>query len=216
MNLILILFTKMFFNNDSIVVVSAILVLGVFTYTFYNNIFTTVHNTSNTIVYKEVGVQTESLVNTVPCIQPNISPDRFHVDAEVQTKSLWELIKEFINKFLDHNGSDLVRPPTNVRVKNWMSKLDPSQIKPASDEISGSSDSNIQNLVEVSDLIYENSESNLEIITYDIMDYYNYGLTISQSNAIFDHIEVNSIHHYFIIINDLFYSVDPELINCFI
>ena len=218
MNLILILFTIMFFNNDSIVVVSAILVLGVFTYTFYNNIFTTVHNTSNTIVYKEVGVQTESLVNTVPCIKPNISPDRFHVDAEVQTKSLWELIKEFLNEFLGINGSDLVSSSTDDKVENWLKNLDPSQNIPANDVISGSSNSNLQNLVEVSDLICENSESNVQGLStfYDIMDSSHYGQVISHPNAIFDHIEVNSIHHYFIFINDIFYSVNPDLINCFI
>jgi hypothetical protein len=39
-----------FFNKDSIVVLAAIFVLGVFIYTFYKYIFTPVHNTSNTNV----------------------------------------------------------------------------------------------------------------------------------------------------------------------
>jgi hypothetical protein len=233
MNLILILFTIMFFNNDSIVVVSAILVLGVFTYTFYNNIFTTVHNTSNTIVYKEVGVQTESLVNTspcidsiselpkstYPCIQPNVLPDSIHVDAEVQTNSfLWDLFKSWFHKTFSINVSDIVRSPTDVKVENWMNKLDTSQSMSASDVISGSSGSNIQNLVEVSDLIYDNSESDLQelVSLYDIMDYTNYGNAMSHPDALFDHILVNNIHQYFIYINEFILSVNPDLINPFI
>jgi hypothetical protein len=224
----------MFFNNDSIVVVSAILVLGIFTYTFYNNIFTTVHNTSNTILYKEVGVQTESLVNTIPnkdpiselpestypCIQPNDLPS--YVDAEVQTKSLWELLKEIFSmndSYSDsYSYSDSVRSSTNVRVEKWMDNLDPSQSIPASDVVSGSSESNIQELIEVSDLIYENSESNIQglIEVYDLMNSSSFGQAFSQPNAIFDHIEINSIHHYFIFINDLILSVNPDLITCFI
>ena len=236
---------EMFFNNDSIVVVSAILVLGVFTYTYYNNIFTTVHNTSNTIVYKEVGVQTESLVNTeLPestCIQPNVLPDKIYVDAEVQTKSLWELFNEWLNEFHSTNGSESVSTSSNSKVESWLNNLDhPSQNIPShtntqeiakvSDlpshtniqEISTVSDlpshTNIQEMVEVSDMIYENSESNVQglVHCYDIMDEYSYGQAISQPNAIFDHIEVNSIHQYYIYISDIILSVNPDLINCFI
>ena len=48
------------------------------------------------------------------------------------------------------------------------------------------------------------------------MDYSSYGHMFSQPNAIFHHIEINSIHQYFLYINDIFYSVNPELINCYI
>lgn len=211
MNLIFILFTIMFFNNDSIVVVSAILVLGVFTYTFYNNIFTTVHNTSNTVEYREVGVQTESLVNTAPSTE-SIS------ELSGSTNSfLWDLFQVWLKKLYGINGTDIVRTPTDVKVVNWLCKLNSSQSIPSSNEISGSSESNIQELVEVSDLIYDNSESVQELVSlYDIMDYTQYGHAISQPNAIFDHIFFNNIHQYFIFINDIILSVNPDLITPFI
>jgi hypothetical protein len=204
----LILFTIMFFNNDSIVVVSAILVLGVFTYTFYNNIFTTVQNTSNTVEYKEVGVQTESLVNTAPSTEP------ISELSESTNSFLWDLFQVWLKKLYGINGSDIVRKPTDLKVVNWLYNLNPSQSIPSSNIISSSSESNI---VEVSDLIYDNSESVLELVSlYDIMDYTHYGQAISQPNAIFDHIIVNNIHQYFIFINDIILSVNPDLINPFI
>src|SRR6267143_1077196 len=100
------------FNNDSCIIVAAIIVGGIFTYTLYNNIWSTNTNTPSNLIYKEVGVQTDSLINTqlsmdsisefpestYPCIQPNILPDKFHVEAEVQTSynSLWELFKDWV------------------------------------------------------------------------------------------------------------------------
>ena len=41
------LFTLMFFNNETLIVIIVIFVLSVFLYTLYNNIFTIIHNTSN-------------------------------------------------------------------------------------------------------------------------------------------------------------------------
>jgi hypothetical protein len=105
----------MFLNSESGLVITAVIVFGIFTYTFYNHIFITAPNTS--IVYKEVGVLTDSLVNTTamqpsidsiselpestyPCIEPNILPDGFHVEAGVQTSdlSLWSLFTDWIIK----------------------------------------------------------------------------------------------------------------------
>jgi hypothetical protein len=52
-------------NNDSMIVVIAVIVVGgLFTYTFYN-IFTTI---AGVPTYNEVAVQTESLVNIKPSI----------------------------------------------------------------------------------------------------------------------------------------------------
>jgi hypothetical protein len=56
-------------------------------------------------------------------------------------------------------------------------------------------------------------ESNLEelISIYDINDHSSYGNAISQPDALFSHIIVDSIHQYFIIINDVILSVNPDL-----
>jgi hypothetical protein len=76
----------MLFNNDSMVVVSAILVLGVFSYTFYNNIFTTVPN--NPIINN--GLNNESLINTNSVLEAGVAADQpsnltsQYVEASVQ------------------------------------------------------------------------------------------------------------------------------------
>ena len=70
LNMILIFVTKIFFDNGVVVtalIILRIIVLGVFTITYYKNIFTTVHNVTSNIVSNEVGVQTEELVNTTSC-----------------------------------------------------------------------------------------------------------------------------------------------------
>jgi hypothetical protein len=68
----------------------------------------------------------------------------------------------------------------------------------------------------------ENMMNNLnpsqEIIAkvYDIMDSLNFGLAISQPNAIFDHAFLDGVDQYFISYSNTLLSVNPELINCFL
>lgn len=129
----------MFFNFDSVpLLVTSIIISGLFSYSIYN-IFTT----STTLpTYNEVGVQTESLVNTQPSIdtiselpetvypvlQPNVLPDHLHVNVGVQTKSLFAMFKEWLKETFSINSSDIGVTPTEVRVENWVGNLDSTQI----------------------------------------------------------------------------------------
>jgi hypothetical protein len=164
--------------------------------------------------YNQVRAQTESLTifnteslidlpdsaNIDTDIQSNVLPDSLYVDAEVQTKSLWKLFKINLKKLFCINSSDIDNTPQDVIVENTMNNLDPSQNIPANELISESSESNIQELAEV----------------YDLMDEFNFGLAISQQNAVFDHKLIEGIHQYFIYISDTVLSVNPDLINYFI
>jgi len=204
------------FNNDSGIIVAAIIVGGIFTYTLYNNIWSTNTNTPSNLIYKEVGVQTDSLINTqlsmdsisefpestYPCIQPNILPDKFHVEAEVQTSynSLWELFKDWVWEKYNVLSGSIARTPTEVKVVKWLDNLDPSQSTPSVDVNSVVSESHLQQLVSV----------------YDINDYVGYCNVICQPNAFFNHMVVDSVHQYFIHINDAILTVNPEIINSFI
>jgi hypothetical protein len=166
--------------------------------------------------FNQVRVQTESLsiINTDSIIdlpesayiQTNVLPNNYH--AEVQTKSLWKLFKKSLKKIFCLNSSDIT--PQDVRVENMINNLEPSQDIPANNVIS---ESNVQELVEAS-----NSDSNiLELAkVYDIMNDFDFGHAISQTNAIFDHYFIDGIHQYFIIYSDTFLSVNPDLINCFL
>jgi hypothetical protein len=133
-------------------------------------------------------------------IQSNVLPNSFYVDAEVQTKSLWKLFKIKIKKLFCINSSGIDITPQDVIVENTMNNLEPSQNIPANELISESSESNIQELAEV----------------YDLMDEFNFGLAISQQNAVFDHKLIEGIHQYFIYYSDIVLSVNPDLINYFI
>ena len=174
------------------------------------------NNNLSVQTFNQVGVQTESLslINTDSIIdlpestyiQTNVLPDNFH--AEVQTKSLWKLFKKSLKKFFCLNSSDIT--PQDVRVENMINNLEPSQDIPTNDVIS---EINVQGSVEASI-----SESNiLELAkVYDIMDDFNFGLAMSQTNAIFDHKLIDGIHQYFICYSDTLLSVNPDLINYFL
>jgi hypothetical protein len=186
----------MFINNDSMVIVSAIIVLSVFTYTFYNNIFTTVQ-------YKEVGVQTESLVNTLPNIDsipelpensyPSIEPNILHhVDTGVQTsdKALASLFKDWAYKI-----------SIDLRVGDWINNLDTSQNSPSQDVISGESESNLQELVEVSDLMY------------DITNHTDFVNMLREPGVEFT--ALTETNQYLLTLNDVILSVDPNIVSNF-
>jgi hypothetical protein len=153
----------MLFNNDSMFIVTTVIVGGLFSYSFYN-FFTITHNTPNTIVYNEVGIQTKSLIHTAPNIdtiselpetsypvlEPNILHNKLYVETEVQTSytSLWSMFKDWVKEVLNINSSDLGHTPTNIRVVNWVDNLDSTQIisSPTMNSVISA-----QNLVEIND-----------------------------------------------------------------
>jgi hypothetical protein len=140
----------MLFNNDSMVVVSAIFVLGVFSYTFYN-IFTTVPN--NPIINN--GLNNESLVNTIPnyveagvqtsninvevgvqavntnLLDTGVQASNLYVNTGMQTSAgIWyQTVKNWIMEILSMNSSEFQGvSPTDVRVENWINKLESTQL----------------------------------------------------------------------------------------
>ena len=182
MNLILILFTMNNFNNDLSVQI-------------YNPV--SVQTESLTVFNTESLIDISESVDIGTDIQSNVLPDSLHVDAEVQTKSLWKLFKKSLKKLFCINSSDIT--PQEVIVRNNVNNLDPSQNTPTNDVISESSESIVQELVEA----------------YDIMDNLSYGIAFSQPNAIFNHNIIDGIHQYFICYSDITLSVNPDLINFF-
>jgi len=206
-----------------VAVVSTILILGVFSYTLYNKY--TIQ--SNTSVHKEVGVQTDSLSNTNlykdsisklpettnPVLEPNILPnglhveagvqvsDRLQVEAGIQTSSnpLYKMFKEWAKDLFSLNTSDFSKSQTSSddRVKDWMANLDSSQITPP-----------VESVV---------SESNFQELTfvYDIIDYPGYVNAISRPDALFRHFVVDGADQFFIIVNDVALSMDPNVMNYF-
>ena len=132
--------------------------------------------------------------------QPDLLPNNFHVDAEVQTKTLWKLFKNSLKNLFCINSSDIDRTPQDVRVENMVNNLEAPQ--------------NIQ----ANEVINESSESNVQEIAkgFDITDNFKFGQAISQENAVFDHKLIDSINHYYITYGDTVLSVCPELIEYFI
>jgi hypothetical protein len=127
----------MLFNYDSTpFFFTAVIVTGLFAYSFYN-IFSTGITT-----YKEVGVQTDSIFRnlpavdsiselpetTYPVLEPNILPDNLHLDTGVQTlnNSLWSLFKDWLLEKYSIISGSIVRTPTEVRV--GIDKLDSTQV----------------------------------------------------------------------------------------
>jgi hypothetical protein len=114
----------MFLNNDLLLVVGSIIVGGVFTYTFYNNIFSTYNSESlvnTTSSLDSIGPQaTELSESTYTSIQPNnalaihqmeanVQTHNLHVDVGVQTESasLWSMFKNWLRKVFSVNSSDV-------------------------------------------------------------------------------------------------------------
>jgi|HubBroStandDraft_2_1064218.scaffolds.fasta_scaffold43828_3 hypothetical protein len=133
-------------------------------------------------------------------IQSNVLPNVNIVHAEVQTKSLWKLFKINLKKLFCINSSGNDITPQDVTVANMVNNLDPSQNNSTNDLISESSESNIQEIAK----------------SYDLKDEFNFGLAISEQNAVFDHKFIEGIDQYFISYNDIVLSVDPDLITLFI
>jgi hypothetical protein len=108
----------MLFNNDSMVVVSAILVLGVFSYTFYNNIFTTVPN--NPIINN--GLNNESLINTNSVLEAGVAADQpsnltsQYVEASVQASD--PNIVNYVNTGMQTSSRMWLES-----IRNWITEI---------------------------------------------------------------------------------------------
>jgi hypothetical protein len=79
----------MFFNNDLLFVVGSIIVGSVFTYTFYNNIFTTV-NKSESLVNTNSSLDTSNeLSNNLQYVDASVQTANINVDASIQTANTY-------------------------------------------------------------------------------------------------------------------------------
>jgi len=128
---------------------------------------------TNTVECKEVGVQTEDIDNNAQSLDPIGETPPQKVDEGVQTsvKSLFTLFNEWL-KELSGLGSEGVRTLSDSRIEEWMNNIEQSdslpsndesipstdESIPSNDEIGEGSGSNNQPLVEVSDLIYEETD----------------------------------------------------------
>jgi len=104
----------MFFNNDLLFVVGSIIVGGIFTYSFYNNIFTTVN-------------KGESLVNTVSNLDSNIQfvnlPNHSYVDSIVQTDNIQvEATVQTANTYIN-TGKQTSSRMWLESIKNWIDNI---------------------------------------------------------------------------------------------
>lgn len=150
-------------------------------YIFYDNLSTIGHISSN-MVSVEVGVQTEDLNNTVPGLDPNHNTSNTveYYEAGVQTEDLDNTVPDLdpiseipqLETPVDEpNIPDQqpiqggVRTLNDSRVEEWMDNLDPLQSVPADQIIDDGTDSNNHPEIEVSDLIYDDTE-----IIYDNFD----------------------------------------------
>jgi hypothetical protein len=132
--------------------------------------------------------------------QPNLLPNNFHVDAEVQTKTLWKLFKNSLKNLFCINSSDIDRTSQDVRVENMVNNLEASQ--------------NIQ----ANEVINESSESNVQEIAkgFDITDKLKLNQILDKKNAIFDHNFIDGIEHIYVKYGDTVLSVCPDLVEYFV
>jgi hypothetical protein len=225
MNLILILFTMENFNNDSsdlsVQTYSQVSVQSESSAYFNPESFLALQGSSSTDTDFQPNVLPNNLQDsssTDTDFQPNVLPNNLHVDAEVQTKSLWKLFKQSLNKLFCHNSSDIDRTPQDVVLENTMNNLDPSQNIPANEVISRSSESNLQNVVD-NEVISRSSESNLQNVVdrfYDIMDDFSFAQAINHPESLFDYTLIDSVYQYVIYINNTILTVNPDIINPFL
>lgn len=222
----------MLLNNESGMIVVAIIVVGgLFTYTFYN-IFTTAieagHNDSlvntipnldtitdlpessypllesNNLHQIDVGVQTSNIN-----VETSIQTANILVDTSVQTSrnSLFNMFKEWLRNVYSVNSSDLGKTPTDVRVENWLDNLWASQ--EVSSNTINSVVSKSQDLVGRS--VSEIGESN---ILYNITDPTMFVNILREPGVEF--IQTEDLTQCFIKLNEVILSVDPNIVNYFI
>lgn len=211
----------MLFNNDSVFVLGAVVVLGIFTYTFYNNIMGPTTTVTDTPIYKEVGVQTESLVNTMAAQQPNIDsmnlaesaypvlqPNNLHlIDVGVQTpaNSIFSLFKDWLMELFSISSSQ-IPTPAEVRIENWLDNLNSSQVVSTPTMNSVVSESNLQGVEGLSSIVF-NSHFDISIYNIEILNKY----LETPANYI-DTSTINGLTYYVLMTNDAILTIDPGLI----
>jgi hypothetical protein len=148
-------------------------------------------------------------------------PNNLHVDAEVQTKSLWKLFKKSLKKFFfcepsqDISASDSIAE-SNVQDISAPDHIAESNVQDISAPIYESVESNVQ---DNASSIYESVESLQEIAQiYDIMDSLSFAEAVNQAplTYVFENFVVSGIDYYNLIIPNAILSINPDLITPFI
>jgi len=225
----------MLLNNDLLFIVGSVIVGGIFTYTLYNNIFTTYNSKSLVNTLPNLDSINELPESSFPILQSNnlhkidagvqtcntnveigVQADNIQVDVGVQTpiKSLWSTFKDWIQEIFSMNSSD-VQTPTIIRVENWRDNLDSTQTVSTNTINSVVSRSNSNNLLETGESV-SNLQSPVEDpdIIYHITDPTMLVNILREPGVEMENIlELNqTIIKY----NDVILNVDPSLIYFFI
>ena len=224
----------MFFNNDLLFVVGSILVGGIFTYSFYNNIFTT--NNSESLVNTIPNIDSFNLAeSSYPILQPNVlhkidvgvqtdptalavvdsgvQATTIHVDTGIQTSTrMWyETVKNWITELLSMRSSELQgNTPTEVRVENWIGNLDSIQLV-SSNSMNSVVSNNQSNLGDNILLEYAQSQTNFDIGSR--AEYFN--IISPQVDVTLENIMVNDTQYLFAVVKDVILTLDPNIFNFF-
>jgi hypothetical protein len=235
----------MLLNNDLLFVVGSFIVGGIFTYSFYNNIFTTVNKGEslvNTIpnidsinlaesaypvlqpnvLHKiDVGVQTEA---TVQVADASVQATNTYVNTGIQTEArMWyETVKNWIMELLSMRDSELQGiTPTEVRVENWINNLDNTQLVSQNSMNSVISNTPINNLINVGESVSNVEESILleyaqSQTNFDIGSRAEYFNIISpQVDVTLENVMVNDTQYLFAVVKDVILTLDPNIFNFF-
>jgi len=209
----IILFTKqMLFNYDLLIGVGSVIVGGVFTYSFYNNIFTT--NNS------------ESLVNTIPSLDsigsqatelPVTSNNYLDIGVQTESNSLWSLFKDWLREVFSVNCSDVGSFGQN-KVSNWINNLESTQSLPSQNVISQASVTNLDTLVNVDDsasnvTAISSVEPVIPVIPYDINDVETYNNLLALQNINFSSALIDGVQQHFIIIGEAILAINLAVMN---
>jgi hypothetical protein len=222
----------MFFNNDLLIVVGSIIVGSVFTYTFYNNIFTINNSESlvNTFSNSDLSIKSNSLpikylidasvqTNANIQVEASVQAATTYVNTGMQTSArMWlESIRNWITEILGttpNPGYVDVGVQTNATttwqtVKQWF--LEVCSIR--------NSDSSLQQLVDpndsasqVSEVISESSIQNVARV-YDITDQ-EVLANFMEDPSVYSYFDITDNIHY--IVSDTLLTVDPNIFNLFI
>jgi hypothetical protein len=222
----------MFFNNDLLFVVGSILVGGIFTYSFYNNIFTT--NNSESLVNTVPNIDSFNLAeSSYPILQPNVlhkidvgvqteAPVQvaeasvqatIHVDAGIQTSArIWyETVKNWITELLSIRSSELQGvTPTEVRVENWINNLDSTQLV-SQNSMNSVVSNNQSNFGDHFLLEYAQSQTNFDIGSR--AEYFN--IISPQVDVTLENVMVNDTQYLFAVVKDVILTLDPNIFNLF-
>ena len=231
----------MFFNNDLLFVVGSVIVGGIFTYTFYNNIFTT--NNSESLVNTLPNIDSMNLAeSTYPVTQPNllhkidvgvqteanvqvadasVQAANTYVNAGMQTSArMWyETIKNWIMEILSMRSSEFQpNTPTEVRVEDWLNNLENTQL--VSQNSMNSVISNTPNNVGESvsnaeeNILVEYANSQTKFDNGSRAEYFN--IISPQVDVTLENIMVNDTQYMFAVINDVILTLDPNIFNLFL